>query len=107
MAIVGLQQLCLPAKVYLVISTIALLVMGIHNYGNINTYCLGSYTCDVSSTVLVFVIKVLYILFWTWLLNLMCRSGASSIAWFLVLLPFILFFVLLAVLLVSKAKLVI
>lgn len=96
MAIVGLRNLCTPSYVYLVISSIALLVMIAQNFGNINKYCVGSYTCDVSSTALIFIIKGLYILFWTWILNLICRAGAPNIAWFLVLLPFILFFVFVA-----------
>jgi len=96
MAIVGLKNLCTPSYVYLVVSMIALFIMVIQNYGNVNTYCVGSFTCSVSSTVLIFVIKALYILFWTWILNLICKSGAQSIAWFLVLFPFILFFIFIA-----------
>lgn len=96
MAIVGLKNLCTPSYVYLVISSIALLIMIAQNFGNINKYCVGSYTCDVSSTALIFIIKGLYILFWTWILNLICKAGAPNIAWFLVLLPFILFFVFVA-----------
>ena len=97
MAIVGLKRLCTPAYVYLVISVIALVVMIAQNFGNIDKYCVGSYTCDVTSTFLIFFIKVIYVLFWTWILNLICSAGAPSVAWFLVLLPFILFFVLISV----------
>ena len=96
MAIVGLRNLCTPAYVYLVVSAIALVIMIVQNFGNVNKYCVGSYTCTVSNTAVVFIIKALYILFWTWILNLICRSGSPNIAWFLVLLPFILFFVLVA-----------
>lgn len=96
MAVVGLRNLCTPSYVYLVISSVALFIMIFQNFGNINKYCVGSYTCDVSSTALIFIIKALYILFWTWVLNLICKAGAPSIAWFLVLLPFILFFVFIA-----------
>lgn len=98
MAIVGLKNLCTPSYVYLVISMIALIIMAIQNFGNVNIYCVGSYSCDVSSTLLIFVIKLLYILFWTWILNLICKAGAPGIAWFLVLLPLIIFFLLIAVL---------
>ena len=94
MAIAGLRNLCTPSYVYLVISMVALVIMILQNLGSINTYCVGSYSCQVSSTFLIFIIKTLYILFWTWILNLICRAGAPHIAWFLVLLPFILFFVL-------------
>lgn len=92
MAIAGLRNLCTPSYVYLVISMIALFIMAINNYGNVNVYCLGSYSCVVSSTFIIFLIKLFYILFWTWILNLICRAGAPNFAWFLVLLPFILFF---------------
>ena len=92
MSVAGLRNLCTPSYVYLVISMIAVIIMALQNYGNVNMYCLGTYSCIVSSTLLIFLIKLIYILFWTWILNLICRAGASSVAWFLVLLPFILFF---------------
>jgi hypothetical protein len=101
MAIAGLRNLCTPSYLYLVISMIALLIMLFQNIGNVNLYCLGSYSCTVGSTTLLFIIKLLYILFWTWILNLICRAGATNVAWFLVLLPFILMFVLLALLMLS------
>ena len=91
--IVGLKDLCSPAYVYLVISISALLVMTVQNCGNADKYCLGSYSCDTTHTPMIFVIKVLYVLFWTWFLNVMCRGGATGFAWVLVLLPFILMFI--------------
>lgn len=94
MAIAGLRKLCTPAYVYLVISAIILVVSIFQNYGNVNTYCIGSFSCSVSSTFLIFVAKILYILFWTWILNLICRAGAPWLSWILVLLPFIIFFIL-------------
>jgi len=101
-AIAGLKDLCTPASLYLVLSVIALAVMFFQNIGNENMYCLGVYQCDVSSVSLIFIIKILYILFWTWVLNLICRAGYSSVSWFLVLLPFVLFFILIAMFLLSK-----
>ena len=76
----GLRNLCTPAYVYLVISTIALIIMIFQNYGNVNTYCLGDYSCNVSSTAMIFIIKAIYILFWTWILNLMCSANATGVA---------------------------
>jgi hypothetical protein len=38
------------------------------------------------------VVKTIFILAWTWFLNYLCESGYSSISWFLVILPFIIFF---------------
>lgn len=101
MAIAGLRNLCTPAYVYFVISVIALVVMLYQNVGNINKYCVGTQSCTVSSTAIIFIIKAIYILFWTWVLNLICRAGAHGIAWFLVLLPFVLMFVLISMLFIS------
>ena len=103
MAIVGLRKLCTPAMIYLSISTIALIVMILQNAvfsNNMQMFCLGSYSCTVSSVVLLFIVKILYILFWTWILNLICNAGAPGVAWFLVLLPFVLMFILLGLLMV-------
>lgn len=99
--IAGLRNLCTPSYVYLIISIIVLIVMAFQNIGNEKTYCIGAYECDVYNTTIIFIIKIIYILFWTWILNLICRAGAPGLAWFLVLLPFILFFILLGMLLVS------
>lgn len=101
MAFTGLRKLCTPAYVYLVISVIFIIIAAIQNYGNINVYCLGSYSCDVSSTLLIFIIKLLYVLFWTWILNLICRAGYSGVSWFLLLLPILLVFILLALLMIK------
>jgi hypothetical protein len=37
--------------------------------------------------------KILYVAFWTFILNALCSYGYNQLAWFLLLLPFILFFV--------------
>ena len=59
MKLTGLKNLCTPSHVYLVISMIALIIMAVQNFGNINTYCVGSMTCTVGNTTLVFAIKLL------------------------------------------------
>jgi len=103
MAIKGLRNLCTPAMIYLVISISAIIIMIVQNWvlnGNTQIFCLGSYTCSVSSIFLIFTVKLLYVLFWTWILNLICISGATEISWFLVLLPFILMFILLGLMMV-------
>lgn len=99
--ILGLKNLCLPAQVYLIISAIALIVIGFQNYGNSNIYCLGIYSCNTSNILLIFILKTLYVLFWTWVLNIICRGGAPGVAWFLVLLPYILFFILIGLLMIT------
>lgn len=88
-----LSQLCTPSLVYFVISVVGIVISIVQNMGNKNKYCLGSYECNVPSTIAVFIVKVICILFWTWILNLMCKDGHKNIAWFLVLFPFIILLV--------------
>ena len=102
MAITGLRKLCTPSYVYLVISSVALIVMLYQNMGNVNTYCLGEYSCSVSSTAMIFIIKAVYILFWTWMLNLMCKANATNIAWLVLLLPVIIMFILIGAMMISN-----
>jgi|TARA_B110000967_G_C18538927_1_gene389617 hypothetical protein len=102
MAITGLRKLCTPSYVYLVISSVALIVMLYQNMGNVNTYCLGEYSCSVSSTAMIFIIKAVYILFWTWMLNLMCKANATNIAWLVLLLPVIIMFILIGAMMISS-----
>ena len=102
MNIPGLKNMCTPAYVYLVVSTIAMIVMLFQNLGDNNKYCIGSYSCNVSSVFMIFILKALYILFWTWVLNVICRGGAPGLAWFFVLLPYILMFILIGMLFIQK-----
>jgi hypothetical protein len=103
MTLPGLRNLCMPAILYLGLSMIVLIIMVIQNVTSQNVFCLGQYSCDVSSAYMVIVMKFVYIIFWTWILNLICRSGSPSFAWFLVLFPFILFFILIALFMITPA----
>lgn len=91
-----LSQLCTPAYVYFLLSILGYVVALLQNLtsGDSRRYRLGVFSCRVPSCFIVFVLKIMYILFWTWILNMMCRDGHSGIAWFLVLLPFVLMFML-------------
>jgi hypothetical protein len=68
-------------------------IMLLQNFGNTNLYCLGDYSCNVTNKYIIFIIKFLYILFWTWVLDLLCINGFEMVSWFLVLLPFIVMFI--------------
>lgn len=99
-----ISELCTPAMVYFTVSFIGIAMAIIQNLGNSTKYCLGMFTCNVPSVVLIFIMKIVYVLFWTWILNLMCKDGHSGIAWFLVILPFVLLFVILGLLMLSDDK---
>ena len=95
------QQLCTPASIYFIISFFAIILMAIQNMQNNRLYHLAGYTFSVANCWLIFIIKIIYILFWTWILNLICRDGHTGIAWFLILIPFILFFLVFFIILMS------
>tara|TARA_B100001063_G_scaffold242656_1_gene271738 strand:+ start:1610 stop:1930 length:321 start_codon:yes stop_codon:yes gene_type:complete len=96
-----LNDLCRPAALYFVLNIIAIIVIAYQNFGNTNKLCIGEYSCDVPSTMLVFSIELVYVLFFTWVLNLICKEGYSTISWVIALLPFILFFVILALFMIG------
>jgi hypothetical protein len=104
MEIVGLRDLCSPAKVYLIISVIALVIILIQSSSNPNIYCVGNFSCETSNIYMVFILKILYILLWTWILNFICRSGAPMVSWVLILFPFILMFIFIATFLIFSAS---
>lgn len=97
-----LKDLCTPAMLYFVLSMIGLILVVFQNVGNNNVFNMGSFSARVPSTTMIFIVKLLYILFWTWILNLMCKDGHSEIAWFLILIPFILMFMVAAFLMTNQ-----
>lgn len=94
----SILALCTPALVYFVISAIAFISMVINNIGNTNKFCFGKSTCEVPSTLLMFVGQAAYIGAWTFILNYLCSKGHKGWAWALLFLPFILMFVFLGLL---------
>tara|TARA_Y100000992_G_C21244127_1_gene482318 strand:- start:710 stop:1012 length:303 start_codon:yes stop_codon:yes gene_type:complete len=84
------SKLCTPAKLYFVVALLLLFMLILTNMDNGNALCIGEYSCTVTDKVLVFVLNLLYIAFYTYVLNLICKDNWSSLAWFLVLLPFVL-----------------
>ena len=99
------RHLCKPAMVYLAISAVALVMIAYQNMGLNNMYCMGDFSCYVFSTTAVIFSEALYVLFWTWILHLMCRTGYSSISWFMVVFPLVLFFVLIGLMMLMSLNL--
>ena len=65
-------SLCTPAMVYVVLAIISILMM------------IGS------ASIMSMIGKLFFVALWTWFLNFLCKKNLTGIAWFLVLLPFIL-----------------
>jgi hypothetical protein len=88
----NLRKLCTPSLLYFILSFIGLFLIGIQNSKDIEKLCLGSYECYVGNNVVIFLLNAVYILFWTFVLDLMCKNGWTDLSWFIFLLPFILSF---------------
>lgn len=69
----SILSLCSPALLYLIISIFAIIMMIINKMQP-----------------LTIVLKTLFIVIWTWVLNLLCNIGHTGISWVLVLVPFVL-----------------
>ena len=95
------KELCTPAVIYFVISIVSLVVVLLQNLGNSNSYNMGSFSCRVPNTAMVFVVQLIYVLFWTYVLNLICKDGHTELSWLLVLLPWILLFVIIGLLMLN------
>jgi hypothetical protein len=86
----SIRSLCPPALVYLMASLFVMFMVVAQNLNNSNSVRIGTmFSCRVPSTVLVCLMKLAYIGFWTYMLNLICRDGHVGLSWFLVFLPWI------------------
>ena len=65
-------SICAPSLVYLFLSLISILLSILFGIRNFMT-----------------IIQFICTIFWTWVLNLICKAGYTWVSWILVLLPFI------------------
>jgi len=93
------MKLCTPAYLYVILSAFGIILIAFQNYGTSpNMYCVGNVKCPVQTTTPIFIMKILYVVFWTFILNTLCSYGYYQLSWFLLLLPFILFFIMVFIL---------
>lgn len=90
-----IQSLCTPAFIFFIISVLSLFIMLFDNFENTNHYCFGNVSCNVANTSTIFIVEIIFIVFWTWFLNVICSRGYVNVAWFILLFPYILLFALL------------
>ena len=83
---------CTPARLYLGIQLVSLVIVIIQNLVNPNSneLCIGVYKCTFLHKGLLLLFNVIYMLFWTWFLNFLCKKGLKKLAWFILLIPFLL-----------------
>lgn len=79
---------CTPASLYFAISMVSLIIIAAQNITGPNTVMrIGSIQTNVPNVLFLILLKFLFILFWTWILNLICKDGYSTISWIIVLVP--------------------
>jgi hypothetical protein len=87
------NKLCSPSAAFLVISATSLLLA--------TSFLILLFVQKQNITkrgpflLMLLILKIVYVLFWTWVLDLICKSGHDELAWSLVFAPYVL--VLLAV----------
>jgi ABC-type multidrug transport system fused ATPase/permease subunit len=101
------NSLCPPARLYFLLSMILLALSVIQNVLGVGTtrkvgkgknrICLGMYDCHSSvHPVVMFILQFIYIFAFSWILNEICKAGYTNVSWFILFLPFITFFAMLA-----------
>ena len=87
-----IKFLCPPAAFFLIISSMTIVILALYNrLTGINVYCIAREECNLPSAPVMYTIKVVFVLFWTWILNSICQLGTTTISWFLVLIPYLIF----------------
>jgi len=103
------NALCKPSYVYLMISIVALSLVVVQNLinGNMKELCIGTYSCNVPNVVVLCGLKVMYIVFWTVVLDAFCKYGLKQLSWFMVLFPLVLSAVMVGLMMVNSNTLLI
>ena len=98
------NQLCAPAKFYLVMSIVYYILILLQNIGSHDRFYLGSYSCSHSNPGILLLINGIYVLLWTWLLNLICGIN-KTISWIIVFFPVFVLFISFGIILMRGIKL--
>jgi len=63
---------------------------------------MGNYECPVDNINWIYLIKVIYVLITTIVLESLCKNGYSAISWFLVFFPILFYFIALGFFMISQ-----
>lgn len=89
MAILSVGGLCPPAQAYLGLSLVGMFFFFFTAYDASQQFCDKSIGCNIGNTSFMMVVKLLFVLLYTWMLNLLCNRVSPWASWVLVLLPFV------------------
>ena len=101
-ALATLRSMCAPAQIYFGLGAVGLLSSIFQNVEDDSKLCVGDFECEVASAGAILIAQGVYILVWTFILSCICKAGHKNIAWFLVLIPFILGAIILALFMMSR-----
>jgi hypothetical protein len=76
--------------------------MIVSNIGNSTRFCMGEFECPVDNVFLIYIVKMVYLLFVTIVLDSLCKNGYASISWFLIFFPILFFFVILGIFMIKQ-----
>jgi len=71
-----LGNLCMPSQIYLAISALALVFAAFNSF-----------------SIIVILVKIIFIGLWTFILNWICQKGYETISWILVIFPYVILFI--------------
>lgn len=86
----SISSLCLPSKIYLALAIFSIVFSLIIS----------------TETIIAGGIHFIFAIFWTWVLNLICKSGFSIVSWILVLFPLVMYAILIFYILFMLRKMV-
>ena len=82
-----LQKLCSPSLLFLLVSIAILVVSFFQNISFHSSVSLGKVKNELQMTSIVYVFVAIGIVFWTFLIDKMCKSGYSQLSWGLFVVP--------------------
>ena len=99
-----LAKFCTPAKIYLALSVLSLIALILGNAKKPNEMTLGDYSCEMSESLkmIIYILKVVYILFVAVILDSLCKNGYEMLSYGLVFFPVVAWFAGLLLLIILK-----
>jgi len=96
------ESLCSPAQLYLGMSVFAVLTQCYQNIGKPNEFTCGLMKSQSPiNNAFYIAFEILYVLGWTYMLNVLCKKSYSKLSWLLILVPLVGMFVIIGLLILG------
>jgi len=91
-----IRALCTPAKIYFILSVLFILAVSVTSFfhegviGTTSRYGMSALGINsMEAFIIATLIKLAFVLIWTYILQELCKNGYKNLSWFLILLPFL------------------